>query len=104
MSTSRVDPAEKSAAEASRLKSAARQLLLKELFAEQEVLDAEALCRKLGVSESTVRRDLIELERQGTLRRVHGGALSLQTREEGLDLGRLSTHAHSEKERIGKAA
>jgi DeoR/GlpR family transcriptional regulator of sugar metabolism len=33
-----------------------------------------ALC---GVSAATVRRDLSELERQGALRRVHGGAVSL---------------------------
>ena len=31
----------------------------------------------LGVSPETVRRDLIELERRGMLRRVHGGAASL---------------------------
>ncbi len=92
------------AREASRMKSAARHLRLKELFADQEFLDSDALCRELRVSESTIRRDLIELESQGVLRRVHGGALSLQTREEGLDLGRLSNHSHSEKERIGKAA
>jgi len=32
---------------------------------------------ELGVSPETVRRDLIELERRGMLRRVHGGAASL---------------------------
>ncbi len=31
----------------------------------------------LGVSIATVRRDLSELERQGLLRRVHGGAISI---------------------------
>ncbi|MEO7236457.1 MAG: DeoR/GlpR family DNA-binding transcription regulator [Lapillicoccus sp.] len=45
-------------------------------------LDAEGrvevpvLASQLGVSEVTVRRDLLELEDSGRLRRVHGGAVS----------------------------
>ena len=35
----------------------------------------EELVRELGVSESTVRRDLDALEEQGTARRTHGGVL-----------------------------
>lgn len=35
----------------------------------------EDLVRELGVSESTVRRDLDALEQQGTARRTHGGVL-----------------------------
>ncbi|MFP4331302.1 MAG: DeoR/GlpR family DNA-binding transcription regulator [Spirochaetaceae bacterium] len=38
------------------------------------------LAERLGVSEMTIRRDLRELERQGLVRRVHGGAV--------LELGR----------------
>jgi DeoR family glycerol-3-phosphate regulon repressor len=34
-----------------------------------------ALTAELGVSDMTIRRDLLELEREGRLRRVHGGAL-----------------------------
>ncbi|SFE06544.1 transcriptional regulator, DeoR family [Actinacidiphila alni] len=37
------------------------------------------LTRILGVSESTVRRDLTDLDRRGALRRVSGGALPLDT-------------------------
>lgn len=33
------------------------------------------LCERLQVSEMTIRRDLHELDRQGLLRRVHGGAM-----------------------------
>lgn len=36
----------------------------------------EDLSRSLRVSADTVRRDLIELEEEGQLRRVHGGAIS----------------------------
>ena len=90
--------------EATRMKSAERQLKIREIFASQEFVEAEALARQLGVSDSTVRRDLIELERKGLLRRVHGGGISLQTRDEQLDYGRLSTISHDEKLRIGNAA
>ena len=35
----------------------------------------DELVRELGVSESTIRRDLDALEEQGTARRTHGGVL-----------------------------
>lgn len=90
--------------ESPRLNSAVRRLRLRELVASQEFIDSEALCRELRVSESTIRRDLIVLEQEGTLRRVHGGALSFQARDEQLDFFRLSKISHTEKERIGAAA
>lgn len=37
------------------------------------------ICHKLNVSESTVRRDLQQLETDGELVRVHGGAQSIQS-------------------------
>ena len=75
-----------------------------QLFARQEFVSADELCRKLGVSDSTIRRDLMELEDEGVLRRVHGGALSLQSRDEALDFRRRATVQHEEKARIGLAA
>lgn len=36
-----------------------------------------ALAKELGISESTVRRDINELDRLGKLRKVHGGAISI---------------------------
>src|ERR1700722_2708197 len=41
------------------------------------------LAQRLGVSEMTVRRDLDALERQGLVRRVHGGAVPARARAEG---------------------
>ncbi len=87
-----------------RLKAVERQVKIRELFSSQEFLASEMLSRNLQVSESTIRRDLIELEIAGALRRVHGGAISLQTRDELLDFGRLSGIAHIEKVRIGRTA
>jgi DeoR/GlpR family transcriptional regulator of sugar metabolism len=67
-------------------------------------MNLEELCHLLNASKSSVRRDFIELEKQGVLRRVHGGAISLQTRDEKLDFGRLSRSSHEEKTSIGKVA
>lgn len=86
------------------MKAAERQLHIKEIFTSTEFLDCETLCRKFDASESTIRRDLIGMEEQGALRRVHGGAISLLARDETLDLARLGASAQEEKRRIGKAA
>jgi DeoR/GlpR family transcriptional regulator of sugar metabolism len=51
-----------------------RQTILDRLGRHGKVVAAE-LADALGVSEDTVRRDLRELDAQGLLRRVHGGAL-----------------------------
>ncbi len=77
---------------------------MRELFAAQEFVEADNLCRLFHASESTIRRDLIDLESQGILRRVHGGAISLLTRDETIDLQRLGISAREEKQRIGRAA
>jgi DeoR/GlpR family transcriptional regulator of sugar metabolism len=41
-----------------------------------------ALTEKLGVSQATIRRDLAQLEDEGLLRRIHGGAMSAEGRDE----------------------
>ncbi|HOA52234.1 MAG TPA: DeoR family transcriptional regulator, partial [Thermogutta sp.] len=51
-----------------------RQQLL-ELIRTRRFATLEELAAALGVSESTVRRDLEALEQQGDARRIHGGAL-----------------------------
>jgi DeoR/GlpR family transcriptional regulator of sugar metabolism len=86
------------------MKAAERHSKLRELFAAQEFASIEDLCKTLGVSEATTRRDLNHLETHGLVRRVHGGALSLLTRDESLDYGQLSTSCREEKMRIGRAA
>jgi DeoR family fructose operon transcriptional repressor len=86
------------------MRQAQRQLKVQELFVSEEFVNFEDLCERFNASKSSIRRDLIELERKGVLRRVHGGAISLQTRDEMLDFKRLSISSHEEKVRIGKAA
>jgi DeoR/GlpR family transcriptional regulator of sugar metabolism len=86
------------------MRQAERILKLQELFAKQEFVNFEELCRLFGASKSSIRRDLMELEKGGVLRRVHGGAISLQTRDEALDFGHLAESSQVEKTRIGKLA
>jgi DeoR/GlpR family transcriptional regulator of sugar metabolism len=86
------------------MKQAQRILEVQDLFTRQEFVSIEELCARFNSSKSSIRRDLIELEREAVLRRVHGGAISLQTRDDIMDYSRLSVSCHEEKTRIGKAA
>lgn len=86
------------------MRQAQRILKVQELFAKQEFVNFEDLCKSFDASKSSIRRDLMELERKGVLRRVHGGAISLQTRDEVMDFSRLSSNSHDEKMRLGARA
>jgi DeoR family fructose operon transcriptional repressor len=81
-----------------------RQIKIQDFIRTQEFVDAAALASRLKVSESSIRRDLIDLEGQGLVRRVRGGAVSLLVREESRSIGWAANRAREEKQRIGKAA
>ena len=55
-----------------------RQARILAILAETGSVSVAALSADLGVSEMTIRRDLLELEREGRLRRVHGGAVAAE--------------------------
>ncbi|WP_386778899.1 DeoR/GlpR family DNA-binding transcription regulator [Longispora fulva] len=61
------------------------------------------LAGRLGVSEMTVRRDLDELERQGLVRRVHGGAVATRSREEEAGFTAREGWQAATKDRLGRA-
>jgi DeoR/GlpR family transcriptional regulator of sugar metabolism len=87
------------------MKAAERHLRLREIFDAQDFVDLETLGRRLKTSESTVRRDLIALEKEGVLKRVHGGALAASSsRDHLLDFSWQSRRMAEEKRRIAKAA
>jgi DeoR family transcriptional regulator, fructose operon transcriptional repressor len=67
-------------------------------------VDVAGLADVLAVTSETIRRDLTALERQGLLRRVHGGAIPLDRL--GFEPGLATRDAvmTAEKERIAKAA
>lgn len=54
----------------------ARRQRLQELLASRHYLPVSRVCKLLGVSEATARRDLAALARKRLVRRTHGGALS----------------------------
>ncbi|MGH9514670.1 MAG: DeoR/GlpR family DNA-binding transcription regulator [Terriglobales bacterium] len=72
-------------------------------------VSVEGLSKELDVSLVTVRRDLDELERQGLLRRTHGGAVSIEPffyepfRNDRSFQAQVERFA-DEKRRIGRAA
>jgi DeoR family transcriptional regulator, fructose operon transcriptional repressor len=104
MTADRTLPAAPSADEHSVLKAPARRLRIRELFESREFVDLGTLCRALDSSESTVRRDLIALEADGVLKRVHGGALSARTLAARADFASHSRRMAEEKGRIARLA
>lgn len=76
------------------------------LLAEKRTATVQELCEALNVSESTIRRDLLELDRQGRVNKVHGGATlpSSQFRADEPTMEAKETLAVSQKKTIAKAA
>lgn len=54
-----------------------RQTKILEVLREQNFIDLRTLTERFAVSVATARRDLVELEEAGLLRRTHGGAVSI---------------------------
>jgi len=86
------------------LATARRERVIQELLLNGDV-EVSNVSQQLGVSESTIRRDLDILERQGALRRTHGGALILdRLNTVELSMRQKATLNIDEKRRIGLAA
>jgi len=81
-----------------------RQQRIHELVRERGVIRVDEVCAALGVSPATVRRDLEALEQQGRIRRVHGGALSTESRLDEPFFDDKATIASLEKLQIARRA
>jgi len=79
------------------------QLIVQQARREGRV-DVAALAAELEVTSETIRRDLTMLERQGVLRRVHGGAIPVERLRFERSLAARDALMQAEKERIAKAA
>ncbi|MFZ0828538.1 MAG: DeoR/GlpR family DNA-binding transcription regulator [Verrucomicrobiia bacterium] len=77
---------------------------LRTLIRDHGVIRIEDLCRRLKVSPATVRRDLDQLEQSGAIRRVHGGAVSVESRLDEPVFADKTSLAAREKRRIAEAA
>lgn len=62
------------------------------------------LARQLGVSSSTIRRDLEVLDRDGTLKRVRGGALAGVDADDDLPFAEVAAVAEQDKEAVAALA
>jgi DeoR/GlpR family transcriptional regulator of sugar metabolism len=61
----------------SRILTTERRALIAQIVAQQGAVRTTALVQRFNLSPTTARRDLIVLEKQGLLRRVHGGAIAV---------------------------
>ncbi|MEW4353557.1 DeoR/GlpR family DNA-binding transcription regulator [Streptococcus pneumoniae] len=85
------------------LKSERKQVILAEIR-HHRVVSLDQLTQALETSESTVRRDLDELEAEGQLKRIHGGAESIHSLQEEESNQEKSIKNVQEKERIAQKA
>ncbi|QRG70081.1 DeoR/GlpR family DNA-binding transcription regulator [Brevibacillus choshinensis] len=81
-----------------------RHQLILSLLKERDTVRINELVEMTGASESTIRRDLSELEEQSLLKRVHGGASSLQNKIEEPTMLEKSVKYEREKTAIAKYA
>lgn len=82
----------------------ARRELIVETLDRRGRVSVGELALAASVSEMTIRRDLEALERQGVLRRVHGGAVSSVSMSFEPPFAIRAQRAVEAKERIGRAA
>jgi DeoR family transcriptional regulator, fructose operon transcriptional repressor len=87
----------------------ARRQQLSEFLACRGYVDLAVLVSELGVSESTIRRDLSQLEEEGLVRRTHGGAVFTSDRSgasnhDALNYDARAAAAVAEKQAIGQSA
>jgi DeoR/GlpR family transcriptional regulator of sugar metabolism len=60
------------------------------------------LAERLGVSQATVRRDLVHLDREGRLTRVHGGAMTIAEDDE--PFAQVAAERAGDKESVARRA
>lgn len=77
--------------------------IVRELQEHSVVLVAD-LARRLFVSPSTIRRDLTLLEREGLLRRTHGGAMAVPRQSSEIPLSLRTGERRAEKAAMGRLA
>ncbi|HEV7258566.1 MAG TPA: DeoR/GlpR family DNA-binding transcription regulator [Bosea sp. (in: a-proteobacteria)] len=80
-----------------------RKQRIRALLETFDSVSVERLAHEFGVSNETIRRDLVAMEQEGGLRRVHGGAVSLPAEQDASYEAR-STVRLKEKRAIARAA
>ena len=81
-----------------------RQQYIKEEIEKHGAVTTAALMEYFGVSVETVRRDLLNLERDGFLKKVHGGAVRSEQMRSFHDLPRRLEENSDEKRQLSRTA
>lgn len=81
-----------------------RHEMILQFLKESSIVKIQDLVDKTNTSESTIRRDLIQLEEEKKLKRVHGGAARLQGKLEESSMIEKATKNIQEKRQIAKYA
>lgn len=81
-----------------------RQEKIYELLQKNGAVTTSGLVEAFKVSIETVRRDLLNMELEGRLKRVHGGAVAKNDMKPFFDLKKRNTEFEEEKEELSKKA
>lgn len=81
---------------------AERQQVILGHLAKKGNVSVTELCQLFNVSEMTIRRDLVDLEKQGLLQRTYGGAIPTEPAFYEISSRAKLSVCKEEKERIGK--
>ncbi|WP_064092772.1 DeoR/GlpR family DNA-binding transcription regulator [Rossellomorea aquimaris] len=81
-----------------------RHRIILDLLKEKEAVKIQDIVDVTSASESTIRRDLTQLEEQKYLKRIHGGASRLQGKLKELSVSEKSSKSYQEKQMIGEYA
>ena len=84
--------------------AAARTEKIKRIIAERRIVSVNDLCRMIGASPATIRRDLRLIEKSGEAKRVHGGAIIVEGRMSEPLFDDKAAIAAEEKHRIAEKA
>ena len=86
------------------LNTSQRRSLIVDAIKRTDILKVSELSQLFGVTMVTIRRDLDILEKNGKLKRIHGGAVSVDPYDKSKLFGSQDHETELIKERIGQAA
>jgi DeoR family transcriptional regulator, fructose operon transcriptional repressor len=81
-----------------------RHRIILDLLKEKEAIKIQEIAEQTNASESTIRRDLTQLEQEKYLKRVHGGAARLQGKLKELTVSEKTSKSLHEKSVIARYA
>jgi len=81
-----------------------RQAKIYEMICKNDAVSTSKLVEKFGVSIETIRRDLLEMEKNKLLKRVHGGAIKIGDMKPFIELQQRHLSTEAEKSTLSKIA